>query len=193
MEIQDSEKPLQQAPHRVRCSHDKRNLGRRNRVGLSSKMAMQRQRLSSLLWTIEVVLGLLPSAVLLLISMPSYLLLLTVLPRIVQDHGAALRSFLSITAMFLGGILGLTAIAMACSPNRLRRSPRLRLLALLFACAGVAAETVCIAEEGFRVTGSNLFMVWVLLGPLIIGLHCLYRIFHVEADTKEPRSGLVAR
>jgi len=139
-----------------------------------------RQRLFSVLWIIELIVGLFPIAMVLLASIPSYILLLTILPKLLLNwDAAALRSFLTIIAMILCGTLGLTGITIA-SAERLRRDPRLKRLAVLFGCAGVAAETIYVLNEGFRATASNPFTLWALLGPLIIGLHCLYRSFQVE-------------
>lgn len=142
---------------------------------------MDRQRLFEALWITELIIGLLPAFVTLSAGLLSYVFLLPILlPHLLTkslDRAIALRTFLSLSGMVIGGISGLTGIGLALWPERLRRNPILKHAAILLGSAGILAEGLYAAKEGLRAITSNAFSLWVVLGPLIVGIHCLYRVY----------------
>jgi hypothetical protein len=136
----------------------------------------------STLWVLEVIIGVLPATIVLAASLFSYVLLLATVPELLAhpDPGAkaALHTVLLTAGMIVGGTLGLVAIAMAFNPDELRSRPRMRRVASLFGCAGVVALVGLVVDEGRRI---NVYELLVLLGPLIVGLHCLYRVFRTNS------------
>ena len=135
----------------------------------------KRENLWSVLWIVEVAVGLLPAGIILLTGVASYLPLLMIASGLVGDRDPVfLKTFFHITVMVVGGMLGLLSIGMAFDPNRLRRSACLRMMAVAFGCAGILAE-ILFAQSGGGTP--NLFRLWVLLGPVLVGAHCAYRVF----------------
>ena len=144
---------------------------------------MRRRDLFETIWILEVVLGLAPAIFTVLAGMASYAVLLPVLPALITDpQTSAMRRISLITVMLVGGILGLTGIAMALQPRTLRGRPKLKATALAFALMGILAEVCYVVEEGWTSVTSSVFSLWVLLGPLFVGVHCLYRLIHMTHD-----------
>jgi len=113
-------------------------------------------------------------------SSMSYFFLLWTLPDLLMHPQAAvLQTFALITAMLGGGSLGLLAIGMALCPEVLRRDRTRKKLALVFACAGLAAELLYVHFVGLRHVLANAFSIWMLTGPIVFGIHLLYRIYSV--------------
>jgi hypothetical protein len=149
---------------------------------------MNRQRLLAVLWAIEIIVGVLPAIATLGISLVSYLVLLQVVPQLLQrGEMPALRTFLLASGTILGGILGIVAILMAYRPEKLRQSPRRKRLAIVFGCAGVCAELLYFVSGGLHDISSHLLARWVILGPLVVGVHCAYRVFvHSPGSATRP-------
>jgi hypothetical protein len=147
---------------------------------------MNRRRLFEALWVMELIIGLLPAFAVLSASLLSYAFLVPILlPHLLtkSPSSTALRTILLLSGMVLGGIMGLTGIGLSLWPERLHRSPRLKRTAILLGCAGILAEALYTATDGPRAIASNAFSLWVVVGPLIVGGHCLYRVF-----SKPPRA-----
>lgn len=139
---------------------------------------MNRQRLLSILWAIEMIVGVLPAIVVLGMGMISYLVLLQVVPQLLHSgETAALRTFLLATGTMVGGILGIVAILMAYRPDKLRQRPQRKRLAIVFAGAGLCAEVLYFTSGGLGDVSSHWLARWVMLGPLVVGAHCAYRVF----------------
>jgi hypothetical protein len=85
------------------------------------------------------------------------------------------------SGMVVGGMMGLAGVGLTLWPERLHRSPLLKRVAILLGCAGVLAEGLYAAKEGPVAIVTNAFSLWVVLGPLIVGIHCLYRVFSKPA------------
>ena len=89
-------------------------------------------------------------------------------------------------AMLGGGSLGFLAIGMALCPEVLRRDRKRKKLALVFACAGLAAELLYVRFDGLRHVLTNAFSIWMLTGPIVFGIHLLYRIYSVARPSVIP-------
>jgi len=117
----------------------------------------------------------------------SYFFLLWVLPDLLMHpQAAAVQTFALITAMLGGGSLGFLAIGMALCPEVLRRDRKRKKLALVFACAGLAAELLYVRFDGLRHVLTNAFSIWMLTGPIVFGIHLLYRIYSVARPSVIP-------
>src|ERR1700687_3673208 len=104
---------------------------------------MNRQRLLSILWGIEIIVGVLPAIIMLGMGLISYLVLLQVVPQLLRNgETAAMRTVFLATGTTVGGILGVAWILMAYRPETLRQRPKRKRLAVVFACAGICAETL---------------------------------------------------
>ena len=149
---------------------------------------MNRQRLLSILWGIEIIVGVLPAIIMLGMGLISYLVLLQVVPQLLPNgETAALRTVFLATGTTVGGILGVASILMAYRPETLRQRPKRKRLAVVFACAGICAETLYLMSGGMHDVSSHLLACWVTLGPLIVGAHCAYRVFgHPPDPTSSP-------
>jgi len=113
-------------------------------------------------------------------SSMSYFFLLWTLPDLLMHpQAAALQTFALITAMLGGGSLGLLAIGMALCPEVLQQNRTRKKLALVFACAGLAAELLYVHFAGLRHVLTNAFSIWMLTGPMVLGIHLLYRIYSI--------------
>lgn len=146
--------------------------------GAEDLMSQKKETFWSVLWVLEIMVALFPAGLLMVTAGVSYVFLLTVVPKLVQDpNPAAVTLFLRITFMFVGGILGLASLVMAFDPDLLRSNLRLRGAAVVFAFAGICAEGVYVLSEGLPATASSLFATWAMLGPLLLGIHCAYRVF----------------
>jgi uncharacterized membrane protein YpjA len=135
---------------------------------------------SSPLFILEAVACLLPAIFSMIASSASYFFLLWTLPDLLMHPQAAvLQTFSLITAMLGGGYLGLFAIGMALYPEVLQRNRTRKKLALVFACAGLAAELLYVHFEGLRHVLTNAFSIWMLIGPMVFGIHLLYRNYSI--------------
>jgi hypothetical protein len=77
------------------------------------------------------------------------------------------------------GFLGLWT-GVLLGPAGLCRRPRLKRIAILFGCAGILVDVPVLVAYGVMTIRNfdpeQLFMDWMLLGPLIVGIHCFYRL-----------------
>jgi peptidoglycan/LPS O-acetylase OafA/YrhL len=141
---------------------------------------MNRQRLFSILWAIEFIVGLLPAALLIVVGLVPYMV---VTPALLYGllkgewDAAMVRTAIVLNGEMIGGILGLAAILIAYRPERLRQSSKLKRRAIIFACAGVCAAVLYLTSEGLNDVLSNVFACWIIAGPLLVGAHCLYHVF----------------
>jgi hypothetical protein len=139
---------------------------------------MNRQRILSVLWALEFIVGLIPAVVMLGMGFVSYAVVLQVVPRLLHSgESAALRTFLLATGTIVGGILGIIGILMAYRPERLRQNAGRKRIAIMFACAGLGAELLYLSNGGLGDVSSHFLAGWVMLGPMIVGGHCAYRVF----------------
>ena len=137
----------------------------------------EKKNLWSVLWVIEFAVGLAPATAFLYLGGILYAALFTTLPKLLSHpEPAALKDFFRMTVIVVGGGLGLISIVMAFQPHRLRRRAQLKIVALVFGCAGVLAEALYVQSVGFWVAW-NPGMMWILLGPVVVGAHCAYRVF----------------
>jgi len=135
------------------------------------------QNAANTLFLLEAAACLLPVVAMMGASVFAYIVMLFALPGLLlHPQRAGLYAFALITAMVGGGLLGLLAIAMAFHPEGLRRNPRRKALAFAFAGAGVSAEWLYVYSEGVRNVFSHPFSVWMLSGPVVFGVHLLYRL-----------------
>jgi hypothetical protein len=152
---------------------------------------MNRQRLLSILWAIEFIVGLLPAAILIVVGLIPYLVSTpAVLSLLLKGDGTIVRTAIVLNGTMIGGILGMAAILMAYRPGRLRQSAKLRRRAIIFACAGVCAAALYLTSEGLTNVMSNVFACWIIAGPLLVGFHCAYRVFtRPHGDASNPAAG----
>lgn len=128
---------------------------------------------------VEIALGLCPAIFLLLAGTP-YLFVLVLLPFThPPDPGrsAAISLFARISAMVVGGILGLVSIGLLSNVAGIRNSRTRRVLAVVFGCAGLAAEIMFVLQDRIPGRGPNLATVWILTGPIVVGTHFAHRAF----------------
>jgi hypothetical protein len=149
---------------------------------------VNRQELHSALWIGELVVGLFPGAIMLFGGLIPFLFLLPIFPQVIIDRpdAATVRTFVAISIRVIGGILGFTAIFMSFNPVSLRSNPKRKWIAVLFGCFGILAEVVYVTQEGLNATISNPYVLWALLGPLLVGMHCFYRVFRVQETHDNP-------
>jgi hypothetical protein len=131
------------------------------------------------LFNMELAIELFPSVILLVFGVHLYAasLLVALLDRSVGD--SSIIGWLTVTVV--GGVLGIRAILFARRPERLRARPRL-MRAGLYASAGLCAEATFIfglvsaggVPLGFDL--STILLVWVLMGPVLVGLHSGCRV-----------------
>jgi hypothetical protein len=137
-----------------------------------------RQRLFSILWTIEFIAGLLPAVVLIIVGFIPYLVAtLAILSALEKADAAVLRTAIVLNGTMIGGILGIVAILMAYRPEKLRENPKLKRRAMIFSCAGLGAASLYVMSEGLSNVTSNGFQSWIIAGPVLLGAHCAYRVF----------------
>src|ERR1700730_8856921 len=156
---------------------------------------MNRQSTGSILWAIEVIAGLLPAVILLIVSLVPYVVMLPAVPSMLLSRDAAVVwSAIVLNGTVVGGVLGIVAILMAYRPERLRQSPKRKRLAVAFGCAGICAEALYFMSGGLSDVGSHLFARWVMLGPLIVGAHCVFRMLtHPSSSSSNPADGISSR
>ncbi len=152
---------------------------------------MNRQRLFSILWAVEFMVGLLPAAILIVVGLVPYLVALpAVLSLLLNGDAVIVRTAIVLSGTMIGGILGIAAILMAYRPDRLRQSPKLKRRAVIFACAGVCSAALYLTSEGLTNVMSSVFKCWIIAGPLLIGAHCSYRVFaRPHASASRPAAG----
>ncbi len=148
---------------------------------------MNRRRLLKVLWVAEFIIGLLPAFTLVCASLVSYVFLIPVFPNLLAgpSNSAALHSFILVSGMVIGGLLGLIGIGLAFRPERLHQNRKLKSTAVFLGCAGILAEGIYVAHEGLSAVASNCFSLWVVAGPLLVGAHCVYRVFLSPTVTVE--------
>jgi len=116
--------------------------------------------------------------VLLVLSFVPYLMAIPAFPTmLLSGNLAEVRSALVINGTMVGGALGIVSILMAYDPERLRQNQRRKRLAMIFAGSGVCALLLYFANGGANDSSSHLLARWVVLAPLAVGIHCLYRVF----------------
>lgn len=138
---------------------------------------MERDKLISAVWVIAGLVALAPAMFFILWGILLSLVLLPTLPKtLANPDGYTLPLVARTTAEAIGGCAGLLAAWMGILiPQKLQRHPNLKRICLVFACAGVAAMWGYIPEEGWR--NLRLVRLWIMLGPVIMGLCGLYRVF----------------
>ncbi len=115
---------------------------------------------------------------LLVVGLIPYLVTLPTLPSMLLSGDAAVvGSAIVLNGTMIGGILGMLAILMAYRPEKLRQSPRRKRLAIVFGCAGICAEVLYFVSGGSRDVSSHFLARWVMLGPVVVGIHCAYRVY----------------
>jgi hypothetical protein len=136
-------------------------------------------------WILEIAVGILPAA---LLTLCGFLICVIGVASIVFGDQLAKDSPCLLVYLLpaLGGILGITAILMATNPVRLRDSARLRRRACWFALGGLCAEVVLVPVTISIATAtpwdsSAIFLWWVAVGPLVVGIHAAYRVFRHDA------------
>jgi len=139
---------------------------------------MNRQRLLTIFWALEFFVGLLPAVVLLLVSLLPYLVSLpAVLSLLLDGNPAVVWSAIVLNGTMIGGIFGIAALLMAYRPETLRHSRKLKRRAIVFACAGICSEVLYLTSGGLTNVTTNVFALWIVAGPLLLGTHCAYRVF----------------
>jgi hypothetical protein len=96
---------------------------------------------------------------------------------LLSGDAAVVGSAIVLNGTMIGGILGMLAILMAYRPEKLRQSPRRKRLAIVFGCAGICAEVLYFVSGGSRDVSSHFLARWVMLGPVVVGIHCAYRVY----------------
>ena len=77
--------------------------------------------------------------------------------------------------MVVGGILGLVSIGLLSDVAGIRKSRTRRVVAVVFGCAGLAAEIMFVLLDRIPGRGPDLLTVWILAGPIVVGTHFAYR------------------
>lgn len=135
------------------------------------------QRLRSILWTVEIIIGVLPAFVMITAGLIPYLMVLPFFPSMFLSGNAQIvRSAIVLNGTMIGGILGIAAIFMAYHPERLRQSAKLKRLTITFGCAGICAGALYVMSEGLTDVMSNGLKCWIVAGPVLVGSHCAYRV-----------------
>jgi hypothetical protein len=136
---------------------------------------VSRERLYSLLWTAEIVAGVLPATGVLVVSLVPYVITLPAMPSMILN--GSWRSAVVLNGTMLGGISGIIAILMASRPHKLHDRPKLKRIAIVLGCAGICAEILYLIDGGLRDVASHFWAAWVALGPIVVGIHCAARVF----------------
>lgn len=147
----------------------------------NSRNIVRRAQLSSILWTAEIAVGILPVTVTLILGLVPYLVVMLVLPTAIYHWDTEILCTLTaLSAAMFGGALGIAAILTARRPDKLRNRPKSMIRAGLFALAGLCGESVYFALMGTKDLASdariNFIALWVFVGPLIIGAHITWRV-----------------
>lgn len=136
-----------------------------------------RDKLITAGWAVAGLIALAPAMSFIFLGIILSLSLLATLPKALANPDGYTLPFLARTVSEVsGGCAGLLAAWMGILiPKELRTRPNLKRLFLVFACAGVAAMWGYIPEEGWR--HLTLARQWIMLGPVVVGLCGLYRVF----------------
>jgi hypothetical protein len=149
---------------------------------------MSRQRLLSILWATELIVGLSPAAFLIVIGLVPYLVATpAVFPLLLKGDASIVKTAIVLNGTMIGGILGIAAVLMAYRPERLRQSAKLRHRAMIFSCTGVCAAALYVTSEGLTNVLSSVLKCWIIAGPLLVGTHCACRVF-VKPDSSASSS-----
>jgi hypothetical protein len=108
---------------------------------------------------------------------PYLMAMSAVLSALHELNAAVLTTAIVLNGTMIGGILGIAAILMAYRPPRLRENAKLKRRAIIFSCAGLGAAALYVTSEGLTNVMSNVFKSWIIVGPLLVGVHCAYRVF----------------
>ena len=137
---------------------------------------MERDDLISTAWVVAGLVALAPAMLFILWGLLLVVRLLPTLPGALAHPDGYTLPFVGRTiAETLGGCAGLIAAWMGILiPQKLRNRPNLKRTFLFFACAGVAAMCGYIPERWGHL---GLARIWLTLGPVIMGLAGLYRVF----------------
>ena len=138
---------------------------------------MKRGQLINVVWAIGGFIALAPAMCFILLGIVLSLTLLPSLPKaLASPDGYTLSLIARTVSEVIGGCAGLVAAWMGILiPEKLQIRPNLKRIFLVFAGAGVVAMWGYIPDEGWRhLTPARL---WIMLGPVIVGLGGLYRVF----------------
>src|ERR1700719_4683052 len=136
-----------------------------------------RDKFMTLLWAIAGLIALGPAMCFIFLGIILSFTLMADLPHALANPDGYTLPFIARTVSeAVGGCVGLLAAWMGILiPKELQIRPNLKRIFLVFACAGVAAMWGYIPEEGWR--HLTLARQWIMLGPVIVGLCGLYRVF----------------
>jgi hypothetical protein len=136
-----------------------------------------REKFIMLVWASVGLIALGPAMCFIFFGVILSLRLLANLPSALANPDGYTLPFIARTmSEAFGGCAGLLAAWMGILiPKKLQIRPNLKRIFLVFACAGVAAMWGYIPEEGWR--HLTLARQWIMLGPVIVGLCSLYRVF----------------
>jgi hypothetical protein len=136
-----------------------------------------RDKFITLFWAIAGLIALGPAMCFIFLGIILSLTLLADLPKALANPDGYTLPFTARTVSeAVGGCAGLLAAWMGILiPKELQIRTKLKRIFLVFACAGVAAMWGYIPEEGWR--HLTLARQWIMLGPVIVGLCGLYRVF----------------
>jgi hypothetical protein len=144
---------------------------------------VERDKLISAAWVIAGLVALAPAMFFIFWGILLSLELLPTLPRVLANPDGYTLSFVArTTAETIGGCAELVAAWMGILiPQKLQRHPDLKGIFLVFACAGVAAMWGYIPEEGWR--HARFVRLWIMLGPVVMGLCGLCRVFCCKSSS----------
>ena len=135
-----------------------------------------------------------------IVGIVPYLVVMLIFPAaVVHREIDVLSTLVALTGLMVGGILGIAGILMAWRPETLRNRPKAMRRAVLCASAGVCGETVYFILTGARdlaFDNLTLFTLWMFLGPVIVGLHIIWRViasFAVPTSERAPSAGATQR
>jgi hypothetical protein len=138
---------------------------------------VERDKLTTAVWAIAGLIALAPAMGFICLGILLSLTLLPTLPKALANLDGYTLPFIARTVSeVIGGCAGLIAAWLGILiPQELQIRPNLKRIFLVFGCAGVAAMWGYIPEEGWR--HLTLGRLWIMLGPVIVGLSGLYRVF----------------
>jgi len=150
-----------------------------------------RDKFITLVWAIASLIALVPAMCFIFLGLILSLTLLGRLPNALANPDGYTLPFIARTVSeAVGGCAGLLAAWMGILiPKELQIRPNLKRVFLVFAGAGVAAMLGYIPVEGWR--HLTLARQWIMLGPVIMGLCGLYRVFCSKARPLILRGNLV--
>lgn len=136
-----------------------------------------RDKVITVVWAVAGLIALGPAMCFLSLGVLFSLRFLADLPKTLANPDGYTLIFIARTVgETVGGCAGLVAAWMGILiPKELKIRPNLKRIFLVFACAGVAAMWGYIPEEGWR--HLTLARQWIMLGPVVVGLCGLYRVF----------------